>query len=86
MTQLFAYRIPDKYFAPHKVVVPFHARVTYSIYKGEVKIEEVSFSESALKYVKMGPQLMNDIREAIEAKANPVHPIINSALAPFITH
>lgn len=87
MIELFAYRIPDKYFAPHKVVKPFYARVAYTIVNNAVKIEEVSFSESALKFVKMGPQLTQDIREAIEAKLrsmNQVHPTILQAHTPFI--
>jgi len=88
MTQLFAYRIPDKFFAPHKVVKPFFARVTYSIVNDEVKIEEVSFSETAIKYVRMCDQLMADIRATIEGKVKPVsnniHPTVMSAIAPYI--
>lgn len=90
MTQLFAYRIPDKYFAPHKVVVPFYARVAYSIVKGEVKIDEVTFSESAVKLVRMSTQLMIDIRSAIEEKVKPVvdNPYVDEtildAIAPHI--
>jgi hypothetical protein len=90
MTELFAYRIPDRYFAPHKVVKPFYARVAYSIVNDIVKIEEVSLSESAVKFVKMGPQLMADIRATIEAKVKPVvnnkhvNEIVMSAIAPHI--
>jgi hypothetical protein len=90
MTELFAYRIPDRYFAPHKVVKPFYARVAYSIVNDIVKIEEVSLSESAVKFVKMGPQLMADIRATIEAKVKPVvnnkhvSETVMSAIAPHI--
>lgn len=90
MTQLFAYRIPDKYFSPHKVVVPFYARVAYSIVKGEVKIDEVTFSESAVKLVRLSTQLMIDIRSAIEEKVKPVvdNPHVDEtildAIAPHI--
>lgn len=87
MTELYAYQIPDKYFAPHKVVVPFIARVAYEIVNGKVKIIEVGMSESALKYVKTGTQFMIDMRKEIESKVLPVcnvHPTIMSAIAPFI--
>jgi hypothetical protein len=89
MTELFAYRIPDKYFAPHKVVVPFIARVAFDVTDGKVKIFEVALSESAVKYVRTGEQFMNDIRSAIETKVMRnahVNDTVMSALAPFINH
>lgn len=88
MTELFAYRIPDKYFAPHKVTKPFYAKVTYSIVKGEVKIEEVSLSITAMKYVRTGENLTNDIKAALELKVGNSHvdeTILNS-ISAHITH
>ena len=87
MTELYAFRIPDKYFAPHKVTKPFYAKVAYSVIKGEVKIEEVSLSITAMKYVRMGESLTNDIKAAIEKKVGNSHvdETIMSALAPHIT-
>lgn len=84
---LFAYQIPDKYLAPHKVVVPFIARVAYEIKDNEVKILEVGLSESAVRYVRTGEQFMNEIREAIEKKLkenSQVNTTILQALEPFI--
>lgn len=92
MTELFAYRIPDKYLAPHKVVVPFIARVAFEVNAGKVNILEVGLSESAVKYVKTGEQFMNEIRAEIEAKVKPVvnnkhvNETVMSAIAPHITH
>lgn len=87
MTELFAYRIPDKYFAPHKVTTPFYAKVAYSVNKGEVKIEEVSLSITAMKYVRTGENLTNDIKAAIELKVGNSHvdQTILGSIAPYIT-
>ena len=52
MKEPYAYTIPNKYFAPHKVVIPFTARVAYEIENGNIKIIEIGLSESAVKYVK----------------------------------
>jgi hypothetical protein len=90
MTELFAYRIPDKFLAPHKVVVPFIARVVFEVNEGDVKILEVGLSESAVKYVQTGEQFMNEIRTEIEAKVKPVvnnghvNEMVMSAIAPHI--
>jgi hypothetical protein len=92
MTELFAYRIPDKFLAPHKVVVPFIARVAFEVKAGKVNILEVGLSESAVKYVKTGEQFMNEIRAEIEAKVKPVvnnkhvNETVMSAIVPHITH
>ena len=90
MTELFAYRIPDKYLTPHKVVVPFIARVAFEVKEDHVKILEVGLSESAVKYVRTGEQFMSDIRTEIEAKIKPVvdnkhvNETVMSAIAPHI--
>lgn len=92
MTELFAYRIPDKYLAPHKVVVPFIARVAFEVKAGKVNILEVGLSESAVKYVKTGEQFMNEIRAEIEAKVKSVvnnghvNKTVMSAIAPHINY
>lgn len=72
MTEPYAYTIPNKYFAPHKVVIPFTARVAYEIENGKIKIIEIGLSESAVKYVKTSPQLVNDIKAEMESKLLPV--------------
>lgn len=86
MTELFAFEIPDKHFAPHKVTKPFYAKVAYSITAGKVHISEVSFSETCLKYIRVSTSLMNEIREAIEEKYSNGHvdETIMNALAPHI--
>jgi bifunctional DNA-binding transcriptional regulator/antitoxin component of YhaV-PrlF toxin-antitoxin module len=90
MTELFAYRIPDKYLYPHKVVVPFIARVVFEVDEGDVKILEVGLSESAVKFVRTGEQFMNELRATIEAKIKPVSnnkhvsETVMSAIAPHI--
>jgi hypothetical protein len=85
----YAYTIPNKYFAPHKVIIPFTARVAYEIVNGKIKIIEVGLSESAVKYVKTSPQLVNDIRKEMESKLLPVrnahvNETIMAAIAPHI--
>jgi hypothetical protein len=86
MTELFAYRIPDKYFAPHKVVKPFYAKVAYSVSNGAVKIEEVSMSINAMKYVRTSESLTKDIQAAVEKKVGNSHvnETIMAAIAPHI--
>jgi hypothetical protein len=89
MNEPYAYTIPNKYFAPHKVVIPFTARVAYEIENGKIKIIEIGLSESAVKYVKTSPQLVNDIKAEMESKLLPVrnahiNPTIAAALAPHI--
>jgi hypothetical protein len=84
---LYPYQIPNKYFAPHKVVVPFTARVSYEVVNGKVNILEVGLSESACKYVRMGKPFMDEIRKEIESKVldnQHVNQTIMAALAPHI--
>jgi hypothetical protein len=89
MTELFCYPIPDKYFAPHKVIKPFYAKVVYSVDGCNAKIEEIAFSPYCLEFINNHRGLVKDIskalKEAIEKKGNThVHPTIMSAIAPHI--
>jgi hypothetical protein len=86
MTELFAFRIPEKYFAPHKVTKPFYAKVAYSVVNGVAKVEEVSLSITAMKYVRTGEGLTTDIEVALEKKLRNAHvdQTVMAALAPHI--
>lgn len=86
MTELFAFRIPEKYFAPHKVTKPFYAKVAYSVVNGAAKIEEVSLSITAMKYVRTGEALTSDIEVALEKKLSNSHvdETVMASIAPFI--
>lgn len=93
-SQVYAYRIPNKYFPGYKVTSPFHARVVYSVVNNQVIIEDVGFSERCLLHMAGGPAIMQEIRSGIEGAVNKrsdffngnkhVHPTILSAIAPHI--
>lgn len=87
MNDLFAYRIPDRFFAPHKVVVPFYARVAYKVEGKKVVIEEISLSENCLQYVRQQADMVKDIRKELEKKIKGnehVNPTMLAAILPHI--
>ncbi len=89
-TQIFSYRIPDKFFLPHKVTIAFYAKVIYSVTNGQHKIEEVGLSLKCLEYINnpagMKQELENDFEAAIrKAKIlSGINQTIAAALAPHI--
>lgn len=89
-TQIYAYRIPDKYFLPHTVKRPFYAKVTYVVDKGEVKIKEVGLSMKCLQYINNTAAMKHEMEcefDAAVKKAmslNGINTTIASVLAPFI--
>ena len=90
MTNTIIYQIPDSFFPGYRVVQPFHAKVNYTYKDGNVIINDAAFSDLCLEYIRpkgLSERMKKDIAEAERKKAiNPVHPIISSALQPFITH
>lgn len=84
--KLYAYRIPDIYFQPHKVVSPFRAKVVYSIVDGKAKIEEVCFHPDTLQYIAGMSQMKIDIQKKLDKIVgnNHVDETIMSAIAPHI--
>lgn len=88
MTELlvFAYRIPDTYFRPHKVTKPFYARVSYRVENGKARIEEVGLSGNALDYIAGMSQMKKDIQSKLDqmVRNDHVNPIILNSIAHFI--
>lgn len=88
--QIYAYRIPDTCFYPHKVISPFYAKVTYSIVDGKVKIEEIGLSPKCLDYIRNTAGVRHGIENELDAATkkaislNNVNKIVASALAPHI--
>ncbi|HEX6427970.1 MAG TPA: hypothetical protein VF008_09805 [Niastella sp.] len=84
--KVYAYRIPDVYFLPHKVTSPFHAKVVYSIDGGKAKIEEVGFHPDTLQYIAGMSQMKVDIQKKLDVVVgnNQVNETIMSAIAPHI--
>ena len=88
MTELlvYAYRIPDTYFRPHKVTKPFYARVSYRVEGGIARIEEVAFSGNALDYIAGVSQMKKDIQSKLDKMVanSHVNPIVLNSIAHFI--
>jgi len=89
--QIYAFRIPDNLFLPHKVISPFYAKVIYTIEKGDINIEEVGLSLKCLKYIndkgalaiKIENELNDKVKHAINLRN--INKTIASALAPHVT-
>jgi len=87
---IYAYRIPDIYFRPHKVIRSFYAKVVYSIEDGKPKIEEIAFSDNCLDYLSGQSLMIQDIRKKLNAVVagqvnnNNVHPTVLNSMAHFI--
>ncbi|MES2112320.1 MAG: hypothetical protein V4577_26420 [Bacteroidota bacterium] len=88
--QIFPYRIPDRFFLPHKVISPFMAKVIYTIHKGQVKIEEVGLSPKCLKYINNTADMITNIEGELMAVMlkhkglNKINETIARAIAPHI--
>lgn len=90
--KLYPYEIPDSFFLPHKVIRKFYAKVVYKMVDGKPVIEEVGLSPKCLRYIndtsgmmtRIEDKLNNELRK--EAMLKGIHPVMASALAPFITH
>lgn len=88
--QPYAYRIPDSFFLPHKVIRTFYARVKYTIEGNYVKIEEVGLSIKCLKYInnpeglaiKIENELSDKVKKAINLST--INVTIAKAIAPHI--
>lgn len=80
------YPISSKYFPGVIVTKIFSAKVRYEIVKEKVKIMEVCLSPDCLKYISNTAGLMVEIESELEnAERNAhVHPLINTAIRPFI--
>jgi len=82
------YAIPDCFFPGYRVIAPFHAKVNYTYKDGNVIINDVTLSDLCLEYIKpkgLSERIKHDIAEAERKKAiNPLHPIMQEALAPYI--
>jgi hypothetical protein len=88
MTNTIFYSIPAVFFPGYKVIHPFHAKVKYEYNTGTVKIVEVGFSELCLERINnrgLIDRMKKDIADAERKKLiNPIHPIVQGALMPFI--
>lgn len=88
--QIFPYRIPDRFFLPHVVKSPFHAKVIYTIDKGNIKINEVGLSPKCLKYINNTADMMTNIEGELMAAMlnasglNKINETIARAIAPHI--
>lgn len=88
--QIFPYRIPDRFFLPHIVKSPFHAKVIYTINKGQLNIVEVGLSPKCLKYIRNTADMMTNIEGELHAAMlkmkglNKINETIARAIAPHI--
>jgi hypothetical protein len=88
---IYAYRIPDTCFLPHKVISPFYAKVTYTIVGDKVKIEEIGLSPKCLDYIRNTAGVRQGIQFELNAaikraiNLNNVNRIVAGALAPHVT-
>lgn len=88
--QIFPYRIPDRFFLPHIVKSPFHAKVIYVIDRGVLKIVEVGLSPKCLRYISNTADMMTNIEGELNAimlkqkGLNKINETIARALAPHI--
>lgn len=83
-----AYRIPNVYFHPHKIVKPFYAKVLYKIENGNAKIEEVAFHPDCLQYIAGMSQLKEAIQRKLDVIVGNSHVsnTILGSIAAHITH
>lgn len=79
--------IPNKYFLACRVIKPFHCEVRYKVNLGIVEIYDVAFSEGCLLHISNTAGLVDDIKVYInKVEGISMHPVFQSALAPFINH
>lgn len=83
---IHAYRIPNTYFHPHKVIKPFYAKVLYKIVNGKAVIEEVAFHPDCLEYIAGVSQLKKDIQCKLDVIVGNSHvpSAIMNALIPLM--
>lgn len=90
--KIYPYEIPDSFFLPHKVTRTFYAKVIYKMVDGKLVIEEVGLSPKCLKYINDTAGMITRIEDKLnkelrkEAMLKGIHPVIASAIAPYITH